>query len=77
MMACWALDLWVPLPDTTAALQKELPHVDLSVLGKIEAALASADSSTDVETLGEIFMQTFELIEDLHDAICSSTVEAK
>jgi predicted nucleotidyltransferase len=76
MMSCWALDLWVPLPETIAALQKKLPHIDLSVLGKIETALASADSP-DVERLREIFIQTFDLIEDLHDAICSSNVEAK
>ena len=77
MMSCWALDLWVPLPDTTAALQKKLPHIDLSVLGKIEAALASADAFPDLERLRELFRQTFDLIEDLHDAICSSTVETK
>jgi predicted nucleotidyltransferase len=77
MMSCWALDLWVPLPDTTAALQKELPDLDLSVLGKIEAALVSAEAFPDIERLREIFMQTFDLIEDLHDAICSSSIEAK
>jgi predicted nucleotidyltransferase len=77
MMACWALDLWVALPDTAAALQKALPHVDISVLGRIEAALASPEAVPDVEKLREMFMQTFELIENLHDRICPSSVEAK
>lgn len=75
MWACWALGLSVPLTDTAAALQKELPHIDLSVLGRIEAALA--EPSPDLERLRETVVQTFDLIEDLHDAICSSSVAAK
>jgi predicted nucleotidyltransferase len=70
MMACWALDLWVALPDTPAALQKAFPQLDMSVLGKIEPALASAEAAPEVEKLREIFMQTFEFIENLHDVIC-------